>query len=47
MMGPVLIQIELHASIYRAVKHEIWHPTYLCEQLDKGNICPACPKVNI
>lgn len=33
--------------IYRAMKHELRHPTFLCEELDNGNICPACPKVSM
>lgn len=45
IMGPAL-----HAwdnSMCRAMKHELRHPAYLCEQLDKGNVCPACPKVSM
>ena len=30
--------------LFRFMKHELRHPTFLCPDLDKGNICPACPK---
>ena len=30
----------------RAMKHELRNPAFLCEGLDKGNVCPACPKVS-
>ena len=26
------------------MKHELRHPSFLCPELDKGNVCPACPK---
>lgn len=26
------------------MKHELRHPAFLCKDLDKGNVCPACPK---
>ena len=31
-------------NLYRAMKHELRHPAFLCKDLDKGNVCPACPK---
>ena len=30
----------------RTMKHELRYPAFLCEGLDKGNVCPACPKVS-
>jgi len=30
---------------YRFFKVELRHLNYLCKELDKGNVCPACPKV--
>ena len=33
---------------FRFMKHELRNPTFLCPNLDKGNVCPACPKkVNV
>lgn len=29
------------------MKHNLRNPTFLCKKLDNGNVCPACPKVNI
>ena len=30
---------------YRWMKVELGHLTSVCSELDKGNVCPACPKV--
>ena len=32
--------------LYRYLKVELRHLGYLSGQLDSGNMCPACPKVN-
>jgi hypothetical protein len=29
---------------YRLLKHHLRHLNYLCEGLDEGNVCPACPQ---
>ena len=29
------------------MKHELRQAAFLCEELDRGNVCPACPKVCI
>ena len=45
--------IEYHSSLFsfsfyfRFYKHELRHMTYLSEELDSGNVCPACPEVDI
>lgn len=30
----------------RFMKHEVRNLNFICEGLDNGNICPACPKVS-
>ena len=31
--------------LYRYMRHELRHLFYISEDLDQGNVCPACPKV--
>ena len=33
-------------KLCRFMKHEVGNLNFICEGLDNGNICPACPKVS-
>ena len=38
--------VSYSTCLYRYLKAELRHLSYLSGELDSGNICPACPKVN-
>ena len=43
----IIIEFNLNDLIARYMKHEFRHLSFLCADLDCGNICPACPKVSV
>ena len=36
---------DLYEWLFRWMMVELRHLTSVCPQLDRGNMCPACPKV--
>ena len=38
---------DLHFCIYRYFKHRLRTLQSICPERDYGNVCPACPMVNI
>jgi len=38
-----LLMSHLVWTIFRFIKQELRNPSFLCENLDRGNVCPACP----
>ena len=42
-----ILHFFLFLFFFRFYKHELRHMAYLSEELDTGNVCPACPEVDV
>ncbi len=43
----ILLWLSLLRNSYRWMKVELRHLTFVRQELDEGNVCPACPKISL
>lgn len=39
----IIIDVSMYYN-YRCMKHNVRHLSHICDTLDSGNVCPACPQ---